>query len=108
VTTHSDLVVAGPSPVHGTGVYARCAIEAGRHIGRYEGTPTDQDGTYVLWVAENGDDWEGIEGTGVLRYLNHSRTPNTRFDGADLYAERDIEAGEELYFDYGEDWADVP
>jgi SET domain-containing protein len=93
-----DLVEARPSPVHGTGVFARRAIAAGTHVGTYEGHPVDTDGTHVLW----------IEGTGVLRYLNHSRTPNVAFDGAELYAVRDIAAGEELVFDYGEDWADVP
>ena len=44
----------------------------------------------------------------MLRFLNHSRTPNVEFDGPDLYACRDIEPGEELVFDYGAEWADVP
>lgn len=103
-----DLVEALPSPVHGTGVFARRTIAAGTHVGTYEGRPVDTDGTHVLWIEDGDGGWERIDGTGVLRYLNHSRTPNVEFDGADLYALRDIEPGEELLFDYGEDWADVP
>lgn len=104
----NDRIEARPSPVHGTGVFATEAIGAGELIGRYEGEPTEQDGTHVLWVESDDGGWEGIEGTGVLRFLNHSRTPNVEFDGPDLYARRDIAAGEELFFDYGEEWADVP
>ena len=39
-----------------------------------------------------GDDgsWEGIDGAGDLRFLNHSRSPNVVFDGPDLYALRDV------------------
>jgi SET domain-containing protein len=105
----NDLVESRPSPIHGTGVFARVDIAVETHIGRYEGSPTDTDGTYVLWVEDDeGDSWHGIDGTGVLRFLNHSRTPNVEFDGPELYALCDIEAGEELRFDYGADWAHVP
>ena len=45
---------------------------------------------------------------GVLRHLNHSCTPNVEFDSAELSSLRDIEPGEELLFDYGEEWANVP
>ena len=44
----------------------------------------------------------------MLRFLNHSRTPNVEFDGPELYAMRDIAPGEELRFDYGAEWAHVP
>ena len=49
-----------------------------------------------------------MDGTGLLPYLNHSRSPNVEFDGPELHALRDIAAGEELCFDYGEEWADIP
>lgn len=103
----SESVAARPSLIHGTGVFASSPIGAGTRIGRYEGSPTTRDGTHVLWVEGDGD-WEGIDGTGVLRYLNHSATPNAEFDGPDLYALVDIEADDEILIDYGEDWADVP
>ena len=103
----SEPVRSGPSRVHGTGVFAAGAIDAGALIGRYEGRPSRDDGTHVLWV-ETDDEWEGIDGTGVLRFLNHSRSPNAAFDGRDLYALAPIEAGAEILIHYGEDWAEVP
>lgn len=103
----SETVTARPSPVHGTGVFALVGIAAGTRIGRYEGRATTEDGTHVLWLESDGA-WEGIEGTGVLRYLNHSRTPNAEFHGPDLYALVTIAADAEILIDYGEDWADVP
>jgi SET domain-containing protein len=105
----ADLVEQAPSSIHGTGVFARSALAAGDLIGVYEGDPTEVDGTFVLWVDDNeSGDWRGIDGTGVLRFLNHSQTPNVEFDGPDLYAFRDITSGDELCFDYGDDWAHVP
>ena len=102
----SALTVA-PSSIHGHGVFAITDIAAGTHIGTYEGRSTDADGTHVLWVEAGGDSWELIEGTGILRWLNHSSTPNAEFDGAELYAIVDIEAGIEITFDYGPDWSEV-
>ena len=102
------VVVAAESPIHGTGVFAQINILIGTLVGTYDGTPTAADGTHVLWVESDRGGWDGIVGTGVLRFLNHSRTPNVEFDGPALYAVRDIKEGEELLFDYGEEWADVP
>ena len=104
----SDRVESGPSTIHGTGVFARRPIAEGERVGRYTGQPTEDDGTYVLWIEDGDGGWERIDGDGILRFLNHSRSPNVEFDGPDLYALRDITAGEELCFDYGEEWADVP
>ena len=106
----ADLVESRPSDVHGIGVFACFAISEGDLIGVYEGDPTDIDGTYVLWIEQDEppDTWRGIDGTSVLRFLNHSRTPNVEFDGPELYALRDIAPGEELRFDYGDEWAHVP
>ena len=105
----SESLLPGPSPIHGTGVFADHPFRRGDHLGTYDGRPAAGDGTHVLWIEDGSDHggWRLIEGTGVLRWLNHSRSPNCEFDGPELYACRDIEAGEELTFDYGEDWADV-
>jgi len=101
------LVEARKSPVHGTGVFASRSITEGTFIGSYQGSSTSADGTHVLWI-DDGRGLEGVDGTGILRFLNHSRTPNTWFDGRDLYALLDINPGDELFFDYGEEWSDVP
>jgi hypothetical protein len=108
-STTADLVEARPSAIHGTGVFAVAAIAEGQLVGVYEGRPTEDDGTHVLWIqGDDPDTWRGIDGTGVLRFLNHSRSPNVEFDGDHLYAVRPISPGEELCFDYGDDWAHVP
>ena len=104
--TPDDLVRVDRSDIHGQGVFANRNIVAGTRIGIYEGSPTDSDGTHVLWV-EDAEHWKLIEGTGRLRWLNHSRSPNSEFDGVDLYALVDIVAGDEVTFDYGPDWAGV-
>jgi len=103
------LVETRDSPTHGTGVFALQDIPRCTLIGTYHGSPTAVDGTHVLWIDEgDGDGFRGIDGIGVLRFLNHSRTPNVWFDGRDLYSLRNVSAGEELFFDYGEHWTDVP
>ena len=104
-TTNSQLrdwVYAGESGIHGTGLFARRPIRADEYIGTYWGPRVRRNGTYVLWVWDEGDEDNaiGCSGRNLLRYLNHARPGNTAFDGFDLYALRDIEAHEELTFDY--------
>lgn len=93
------------SPIHGKGLFAREAIAADDYIGTYEGPDTLDDGMHVLWLwNEDNERWEGIDGKNEMRFLNHARPPNAEWYDNDLYALRDIEAGEEITFDYGEDW----
>ena len=103
-----SLVEPRPSEVHGMGVFALVDLEQDALIGRYTGAPTEIDGKHVLWLEGDEGQWEGVDGTGDLRFLNHSRSPNVVFDGPDLYALRDVDAGEELLLDYGDDWSDTP
>ena len=103
-----DVVEPRPSEVHGVGVFALIELKQDALIGRYVGSPTKVDGKYVLWVEDNDGSWKGIDGSGDLRFLNHSNSPNVVFDGPDLYALRDIAPGEELLFDYGDDWSETP
>jgi len=100
------FVYSAKSPRHGTGLFAAQSISEGDYIGTYHGPHAKRNGTYVLWVydEDNCDDCIGISGQNLLRYLNHDRShPNTEFEGPDLYALRDIEADEELCFNYGEE-----
>ncbi len=103
-----ELVAVGESVIHGTGVFATTRIEKGAHIGTYRGLRTMADGTYVLWVEGDDGRYRGIDGESVLRFLNHSSTPNVEFDGPELYALTSIEVGQELLFHYGEEWEGVP
>jgi len=98
-----DRVYSAPSPIHGTGCFARIPFSAGDYIGTYAGRAAVRDGTYVLWVYEDGQTPVGRSGRNLLRYLNHQDDCNAEFQGFDLYAVRHIEAGEEITFDYNGD-----
>ena len=101
-----EWVYSAKSALHGTGLFARRAISEGEYIGTYHGSKAKRNGTYVLWVydPDNEDDCIGISGQNMLRFLNHDRgEPNTEFEGADLYALRDISQDEELGFNYGDE-----
>jgi SET domain-containing protein len=96
------------SAIHGRGVFAARFIPAGTRLGTYRGarvTDDAADGPYVLWVWNEDDTMVGIDGENDLRYVNHSTDPNVEFVGPELSALRDIEPGEELTHNYGEDWA---
>jgi len=99
----SEFLKVKESALHGKGLFAKIDIEQEAYLGTYAGRSTDENGTYVLWVEETEGNWIGCDGRNMLKYLNHSESPSCEFDGRDLYALRDIEAGEELTFFYGED-----
>lgn len=107
MTNEATPIEARASTIHGKGCFATIPIAAGECIGEYTGQLTTDDGTYVLWVQGDDGEFSGIDGDGVLRWLNHSTDPNVEFDGPQLFALRDIEPDEELTFHYGEAWADV-
>lgn len=93
------------SAIHGKGAFATIGFSVGDHVGTYVGEPTGQDGIHVLWMESDDDGgWQGINGTGVLRWLNHSRNPNVEFAGSDLLAIAAINPGDELTFHYGDEW----
>ncbi len=89
------------SPIHGRGLYAAVNISAGEYIGTFKGPDTRRDGTHVLWLLDEAGNWFGRRGTNALRYLNHGSDANAEFYDFDLYAIRDIAAGEEITIDYG-------
>lgn len=96
------------STIHGRGVFATESIHKGTCIGKYSGPKTHSDGSYVLWVPRCGGSLVGIKGTNSLRFVNHSRKPNAAFFDVELIALRNITPGEEITFDYGLDWRDIP
>ena len=100
------LTYVNESPIHGKGLYARVDIESGTYLGEYLGPEATRNGSHVLWVYDD-DDMIGRSGQNKLRYLNHSQDYCAEFDGFELYAVRDIQAGEEITINYGEDWDDV-
>ena len=99
----------------GLGLYSRMSIEAGEFVIEYTGTkiPTKiADELPTKYLFEIDDEWtiDGSSRTNIARYVNHSCAPNCEADVRDgrIYFEavRDIEAGEELSIDYGEEYFD--
>ena len=95
------------SSLHGKGAFAVKTIRKGSLIGTYEGRPTKRNGAHVLWLEEDDGSWSGLKVTNDLRFVNHSRRPNAEPCGTELYALRTIRAGEEITFDYGDDFSDL-
>ena len=102
-----DLVQVAESPIHGRGLFAARALQAGQLIGVYEGPVCEEDGRYVLWIEnDSGDGWTGYDGRNEMRFMNHADDPNAEMDGLRCYALRNIEPGEEITIDYG--WNEEP
>jgi len=97
----ADIFSVKQSGIHGQGLFSKIRIKKACYLGTYSGKQAINDGMHVLWAELEDGEWEGRDGQNILRYLNHSRQPSCEFVGFDLYAVRDIGAGEELTIHYG-------
>lgn len=107
------------SGVHGKGVYALRPIAAGEVVIEYKGEiidwpealrrhphdPKDPHHTFYFHVDE-GHVIDAKYGGNDARWINHACEPNCEADETDegrvfIKALRDIEPGEELFYDYG-------
>src|SRR6266404_4318706 len=100
------------SGVHGRGVYATQFIPEGARIIEYTGqrvsweaAPDDDNDPHTFnFGLENGEVINAEIGGNDARWINHSCDPNCEAIEEDdrifIYAMRDIERGEELFFDY--------
>ncbi|MEM8868211.1 MAG: SET domain-containing protein-lysine N-methyltransferase [Verrucomicrobiota bacterium] len=105
----------------GRGLFSKVRIQPENTIGYYTGEIIDEKefynpdrpwSAYVLWVCRT----HIIVGDGpkanYTRYINHSDEPNvflivsSRWKTARFEAIRTIEPGEEIFFDYGDDYWD--
>jgi SET domain-containing protein len=103
----------------GMGLFARHAIGEKDTIGYYTGEvitekefhdPDRPFSAYVMWVTKD----HILVGEGpkanYTRYINHDDEPNaflvvsSRWKTARFQALSDIEPGEEIFFDYGDDY----
>jgi uncharacterized protein len=104
-------LVTRTSQIHRTGCYTTIPIKEGTHIVEYLGDILtleeaderypEQEETY-LFGLEDGK--HVIDGKNVAAFINHSCDPNCETDEINghvwIIALRDIEAGEELTYDY--------
>ncbi|MEO6278938.1 SET domain-containing protein-lysine N-methyltransferase [Roseateles sp.] len=104
------------SGVHGRGVYALVPFAAGARIIEYTGEiiswdeaverhphdPAQPNHTFYFHL-DSGDVIDGLRGN-IARWINHACEPNCEADEVDgrvfVHALRDLEAGEELFYDY--------
>jgi hypothetical protein len=104
-------LVVRPSRIHAAGVFTTTPVRKGTRIVEYCGpriSPEEADRLYTgaprtyLYGLDDGK--TVIDGHGIAAYLNHSCDPNCEVDEiknrAYIFALRDIEAGEELLWDY--------
>ena len=115
LTTDSRFMIKKSMPEVGDGLFAVRPIKEGEFILEYTGEkiPTataDESGSRYLFVVD--DDWtvDGQVPANTAGYINHGCDPNTEAiiedDRINIYATRDIESGEELTIDYGEEYFD--
>lgn len=118
--TQNDFEVR-PSSIEGAGMglFTKNSVKVDDTIGYYTGEviteeefhdPARPFSAYVMWVTRK----HIIVGEGpkanYTRYINHDDKPNaflvvsTRWKTARFEALRDIEAGEEIFFNYGDDY----
>jgi uncharacterized protein len=99
----------------GHGLFAARAIRRGEFVIEYTGKkiPTKMaDALPTRYLFEIDSHWtiDGSPHSNIARYINHSCDPNCETDIVDdriiISAVRDIEEGEELTFDYGEEYFD--
>ena len=114
----TELLVFKASPIHGLGGFAKADIGQGTRIIEYLGERIsksesvrrcEQNNEYVFTLNAE-QDLDGNVAWNPARFLNHSCSPNcdAEMDGGRIWivAQRDIDEGEELTFNYGYDLVD--
>jgi SET domain-containing protein len=120
--TGNDKAVVRQSAIHGRGVVARIAIASGERICEYRGErigwpealrrhPHDPEQPFHTFYFSIDDDHviDGNVRGDFSRFINHSCEPNCEAEMEEIrgvtrvfvHALRDIEAGEELVYNYG-------
>jgi len=111
----TGLVGIGASTVAGRGAFALKNIREGATVERcpaLEVTDSDVGGELLNYVFYGSDEKKRLVAMGNGMLFNHSSTPNVAYYleetslGPELviYALRNIARGEELFYNYGDDW----
>ena len=99
----ATLTFVKDSPLHGKGLFAAQDIQQDTVIGTLQGKPVSHDGLHVLWMNDGQDKFQ-VEND--LKFINHSKQANVAYyDDFTVVALKDIQQGEELLHNYGDDWA---
>ena len=109
--TRTSHLIVRDSNIHSKGCYTTEPIADGTFIVEYTGeriTKPDADERYEnredTYLFGLDDGTYVLDGDGVAAFINHSCDPNCESDEIDghvwIYAIRDIQAGEELTYDY--------
>lgn len=118
VVAETERIIFKSSPIHGVGGFAKANIAAGARIIEYVGEKITKRESLRRCELHNEcifslDDRHDLDGNVVwnpARFLNHSCAPNceARLDGGRIWvvALHDVNAGEELTFNYGYDLED--
>ena len=113
--TQRKFKVKRSAPGMGLGLFATEKIEEGEFIVEYIGeiiTAEEANKRLTRYLFEIDDDYtiDGATRENVARYMNHLCDPNVEAEiesgQIKFYALRDIEPGEELGYDYGEEYFD--
>jgi SET domain-containing protein len=114
-TIAPKVAVKRSRPGRGLGLYTLDAVKKGAFVIEYIGRkiPTKYaDELTTRYLFEVDEEWtiDGSDRKNVARYINHSCDPNCETEIVDgrviITAIRNIAAGEELSYDYGEEYFD--
>jgi SET domain-containing protein len=108
------LIEVRQSGIHGKGAFATQRIRKGRRIIEYTGErmlwdaaseDPDDPHTFLFGLADGNVVINAAIGGNDARWINHSCNPNCEAIEEDgrvfIYALRDLDPGEELFYDYG-------
>jgi len=104
-------LVVRSSSIHAAGCYTSQPIKKGTPIIEYDGPRFSKDEAdvryqdrIVTYLFSSGVNGEVIDGFGTAMFINHCCEPNCETENNDghiwIVATRDIEAGEELTYEY--------
>jgi SET domain-containing protein len=121
--TETALVIFRSSSIHGLGAFAKSSFVRGTLIMEYLGERIskseslrrcEQNNEYIFRLNDQ-EDLDGNVEWNAARFFNHGCAPNceARLEDGHIWiiARRDIQAGEELTFNYGfdlEDYREYP
>jgi SET domain-containing protein len=118
VEAQTERIVFKASSIHGTGGFAKAKIAAGTPIIEYLGeriTKAEslrrcEQNNEFIFTLDSELDLDGNVAWNLARFINHSCAPNCDAELVNgriwIVANRAIEAGEELTFNYGFDLDD--